>query len=205
MNIELESYKFESLIGCVNVDQDGQPMLTSLCYLVSLADSPEHPISEALTSKRILGWLYEIEEQCVDHAHLKAQEKFFDRYFKGGFCPKTPVMAVKTWSPILAMLERGLEPACLNREAKILAAATGIWRPFIDNSAVETEYAKSDEDLFWAIINEVSQLALEQKKWINIIAKPGWDYNHAVDSLPDWPAEEVEKSGRILWKRTCLG
>ena len=90
----------------------------------------------------------------------------------------------------------------MNREPKWRAVATGVWEPKIISKVKEIESVKSDEDLFWMIIEKASHLAVEQNMCISIIAKPGWDYETAVNSLPRWSAEEVAKAGRILWKRT---
>jgi len=156
-------------------------------------------------AKRILIWLDEVEGQSLNADHLKANEEFFSRYFEGGFYPQTPCMVVNPWSPIGAMLERGMMPLVLNREPKFRAVATGIWEPQVDLAANDIEAAETDESLFWAIIGKVSELALERKMWINVITKPGWVYSSAINSLPDWPAEEVAKAGRVLWKKTWEG
>jgi len=103
------------------------------------------------------------------------------------------------------MLERGYEPIILNRVPKFRSVATGIWEPVLTSDVKTIEAAKSDEGLFWAIIEKVSRLAVERKMWISIIAQPGWRYDSAISSLPDWPPEEVAKAGRIIWQRTVKG
>jgi len=162
-------------------------------------------VSDTLAAKRILSWLYGFEEQALNAAHLRAGEGFFERYFTGGFYPQTPCMVAERWSPISAMLERGIEPRILNREAKWRAVATGIWEPPKVSDVMEIESARTDESLFWAIIGKVSSLAVAKGMWISVIAKPGWDYAAAINSLPAWPTEEIAKSGRVLWKRTPEG
>jgi len=194
-------YTFSDLAGGL----DRTPC-RSLCYLVGLVDSAAHKISDVLPAKQILSWLYDCEEQSLNAEHLKHGENFFTRYFPGGYYPQTPCMVTKAWSPISAMLERGFEPEILNRDSKpILRVATGIWRPQVITGAVGIESAKTVEELFWAIMAEVSRRAMNRKMWVSIIAQPGWSYDAAIGSLPSWPAEEVAKAGRILWKRTPEG
>ncbi|HEY1790943.1 MAG TPA: hypothetical protein VGJ73_22535 [Verrucomicrobiae bacterium] len=203
MNTDPSHYSFSSLLY-----YDKEPereVVTSLCYLVGLTNSANHKISDTLPAKRIITWLCEVEEQCLNSKHLEAQEAFFKRYFDAGFYPQTPCMAVEKWSPIEAMLSHKLQPEVLNREPKFLAVATGIWRPQCDIQAVKIDDAKTDEELFWAIIKEVSQLAEERRMWVSIIAMPGWSYDHAVHSLRPWPVEEIVRAGRVVWKRTHQG
>jgi len=176
-----------------------------LCYLVGLVTSPAHGISDLLAAKKILSYLYESEEQVPDSDGLKEVEKFFDRYFSGGYHPQTPCMVVRNWSPIAALLECGMKPTVLARESKFRAVASGIWQPAAGKNAMSISLANTDEDLFWAIFTEVSHRAIEQKMWISVIAKPGWDYSAAIGSLPDWSHGEIEKAGRVLWKRTPEG
>lgn len=179
----------------------------SLCYLVALVDSPSHKISDILSAKRILSWVYEIEEQAPGGNALKEREQsFYSRFFAQGYQPQTPCMVVKSWSPIAAMLERGFKPLLLARENKSHhALATGIWAPLSLSSTPQIEAAKTAEELFWAIMAAGSAKASEQKMWISIIAQPGWTYESAIASLPKWSADEISASGRILWKRTPEG
>lgn len=203
MNYPTEDYTFDGLscpLGSVVTDPERCP---SLCYMVSLINSPTHAISDTIVAKRIISWLYEFEEQAVNAEHLKVGEGFFKRYFEGGFYPQTPCMITKQWSPISALLESGFYPRVLNREIKARAVATGIWDPPMLLEA--TKPPQPVGDFFWSIMEKVSRLAVERKMWISVIAEPGWDYTAAISSLPDWPIEEVEKSGRILWKRTPEG
>lgn len=199
--LDFAKYTFAGLEGSSNPER-----FPSLCYLVGLVDSPTHKISEALPAKRILSWLYDVEEQCLNAEHLKHREIFFDRYFPSGYHPQTPCMLAKLWSPISAMLERGFEPEILSRDSRpSVIVASGIWKPPVISGAIEIENAKTVEELYWAIMVEASRRANDRKMWISIIAQPGWDYESAIDSLPCWSAEEVAKSGRILWKRTPEG
>lgn len=203
MNRNIADYSFQGLRNGGRSEFVGFP---SLCYLVSLTDSARHKISEPLTAKRILSWLFEVEGQCpsADDLNLRQQD-FFSRYFVGGFCPQTPCMVVDQWSPISAMLELGMEPAVLNRESKFRAVASGIWQPLGINEENTIHTAATDVALFWAIIGKVTRLALQRKAWISIIAQPGWDRTSAINSLPNWPEEEVTKAGRVVWKRTPEG
>jgi hypothetical protein len=202
--LNLADYTFEGLYYPVGGAEPDPGRCPSLCYLIGLTDSPTHKISDILVAKRILSWLYDCEEQSVSAEHLRAGEKFFDRYFTGGYKPQTPCMVVNQWSPISAMLERGFEPQILNRDPGWRSVATGIWKATTAD-AVEIESAETGEDLFWAIIGKVSARAVERRMWLSIIAKPGWDYGTAVNSLPPWLEAEVEEADRVLWKRTPDG
>ncbi len=196
------NYCFSALAGA-----DDPQRFPSLCYLIGLTDSPNHKISEILSSKRILPWLYDCEEQFLNAEHLRArQQKYFGRFFSGEYLPQTPCMVVNLWSPIAAMLERGFQPEILQRDSRpVMAIATGIWKPQPVSSAATIESAQTVEDLFWAIMVEVTRKALARKMWINIVAQPGWDYKAAVNSLQKWSKDEVEKADRVLWRRTPEG
>jgi hypothetical protein len=180
----------------------------SLAYLVGLVDSPLHKISDPLIAIRILRYLYDIEEQASDSEALKKNEaEFFNRYFEGGYLPQTPCMVVKSWSPIGSLLERGYQPLILNRDNSRPhgVIATGIWEPLNISDEHRLETTKTTEQLFWAIIKSVSMKAREQRMWINLVAKPGWSYDSAISSLPNWSTDEVSNSGRVIWQRTPQG
>jgi hypothetical protein len=195
--LNFADFTFSSLSG------QGSQGSRSLSYLVGLVDSASHKISDVLPAKRILSYFYEAEEQCSNAYELEKSESFFTRFFPGGYHPQTPCMLANAWSPIGGMLERGFAPEVLNREpTRVLATATGIWRPPIIDRGSGIESAITVEELFWAIMAEVSARARDRRMWINIIARPGWSYDAAIGSLPDWPPEEVAKAGRVLWKRT---
>src|SRR5260370_12560270 len=155
---------------------------------------------------RILGWLYEIEEQAPSAAALLEQQNLFAaRYFRGGYFPLTRCMLVKEWSPISAMLDLGLSPVVLRKEEKILATATGIWEPQVVASAKEFDQCRTCEDLFWAILNEVCCRAKHKEMWVSVIAAPGWRHESGIGAMPMWSAEEIASSGRISWRRTPEG
>ncbi|SRR5258708_5535055 len=192
-------YSFEGLRGPPGV-------VSSLAYLVGLVDSPDHGIADPLPAKRILRWLYEIEEQAPNAAALLEQQNLFAaRYFQGGYFPLTPCMLATKWSPISAMLDLGLSPVVLRKEEKILATATGIWEPRRVESTKDFDQCRTCEELFWAILNEVCFGAKHKGMWLSVIAKPGWDYESGIGALPKWSAEEIAESGRIIWRRTPEG
>ena len=205
MKYRIDDYTYQGLVYPIDNPSHQPGPSRSLCYLVGLVNSQDHKISEVLPAKRIISWLYSCEEQSINAEHLKEGETFFERYFVGGYYPKTPCMIVNQWSPISAMLERGFDPVILCREPKFRAVATGLWTPPVFSQILEIESAKTDEELFWAIIMKVSHLATERSMWINIIAQPGWDYDAAIHSLPNWTEGDVENAGRILWERTPAG
>ena len=190
------------------LDSLGEPTggPTFLGYLMGLVDKPDHGIADPPTARIILPWLYDVEEQASDAAYLGASEsQFFSRYFEGGYLPQTPCMVTKAWSPLGALLERGIEPVVLRRQEKIRAAATGIWEGVSIGDAKGIREAVTVEELFWALFDTVSKRAKERGMWVSVIAKPGWCYDSAIGSLPKWPSWEVEKAGRVIWQRTPEG
>jgi hypothetical protein len=195
-------YTFRGLCNVAGKFEPEPEIPTSLCYLISCVNAASHVISSGLVARRILSWLYEMEEQARNADHLKAGEKYFDRYFDGGFYPMTPCLVSHKWSPISALLESGNDPVVLNRESRIMAVASGIWNPELKVGILGKEVPDDDQSFFWMVIGIVSKLAMERGMFINVIARPGWSYLHAINSLPNWPAHEVAKSGRVIWRRT---
>lgn len=195
-------FTFRGLCNQVGKFEPEPEVPTSLCYLISCVDSRNHAIADPQIAKRILSWLYDMEEQAQNADHLKAGESFFDRYFRGGFHPKTPCLMVEKWSPISALLENQNDPIILERVPRALAIASGIWDPVIKFGVIENDMAPSDQTFFLKILKKVSEVAIREKMFINVIAGPGWSYEHAINSLPDWSVEEVAKAGRLVWKRT---
>ena len=177
-----------------------------LGYVVGLVDKPDHAIAETLAAKRILSWLYEIEEQAPHATYLEArQSQFFSRFFQGGYNPRTPCMVTKAWSPIGVLLQEGYEPLVLRREQKTRSVATAIWEPRNGGQGKSVADCATAEELFWSVFRDVSRQANAQGMWVSIIAQPGWSYDSAIGSLPKWSAAEVEKAGRIIWQRTPDG
>jgi hypothetical protein len=198
----IADYTFSALQGLKKPITAGP----SLVYLIGLVDKANHAISDPVAAKRILSWLYEIEEQTEDAIHLDVrQSQFFSRYFQEGYYPQTPCMVTQAWSPIAALLESGFEPVVLRREHKILAAATGIWEPVSKGGVKEINRCVTADELFWRLLSEVCTRATERHMWVSIIAQPGWHYNAAIGSLPKWSSAEVEKADRIIWQRTPEG
>src|SRR6266404_4291069 len=127
-SLSMRAFSEYTFLGLCN---HGQPIGTpDLAYLIGLVDSPNHKIVEPFSAKKILTWLFDEEEQVSGAIELLSrQEKFFSRYFRGGFYPQTPVMLTQAWSPIGAMLEHGIKPVALKRENQLRSVATGIWEP----------------------------------------------------------------------------
>jgi hypothetical protein len=197
MSYDTHDYTFEGLVG------PGIGGSTSLAYLVSLVDSPHHRVLEPIIARGILAWLFDEEEQLESAAELVlSQEEFFHKLFPMRFYPQTPVMLTQQWSPIGAMLERGLEPLVLCRNDKARAVASGIWNVTQLNSTTQIENCETVEQLFWAVVDRAFYRAKQRRMLVNIIAKPGWNYDTNISSLPKWPANEVALADRILWKRT---
>lgn len=193
----LEHYTFEGLDSLQGPTGGSDTM----GYLVGLANAATHPIADPVAAKQIIRYLFDIEEQTLSAAILLESERSFcNRFFPGGYEAQTPCMLAKRWSPIAAMLRHGLHPTALARESKIRATASGIWAPAKIRSVKTNE--EPSEELFWSILAEAFARAQERGLWVSIIARPGWSYDDKINSLPDWPAEEVSKAHRIIWKRT---
>jgi hypothetical protein len=176
---------------------------SSMAYIVGLVDSSEHPISDPLIAKRILQYLFDIEEQASDASELlEHQQRFASRYFQGGYQPKTPCMLTKRWSPIAALLETGAEPVALKKEDRIRATASGIWRPdHIFKTPFKVPECKTFQELFWAVLSETFRLAQQQQQFVSVIAQVGFNHDTQTQSLPAWTDGEVLRSGRLLWQR----
>jgi len=177
----------------------------SLAYLIGLVNSADHKIGNPFVAKRILTWILDEEEQVTTAAELLSRQKeFFSRYFDGGYQPQSPVMLAKRWSPISAILERGLKPLILLREEKIRATATGIWQVTNTEGPKTLGDCRNVEELFWSVFCSASRRAQERQALVSIIAKPGWAFETigSNEALPRWSPKEVASADRILWKRT---
>lgn len=183
---------------------NGRPVghINSLIYTLGLVDHPENSITDLKIVNSILPQVYDAEGQFESASSLISwQEHFLPK----GYFPQTPCMVTKQWSPIGSMLDREFVPVKLVRDPDFLANAAGVWVPdFFSEEKIIAE-CKTQEEFFWAALNEVSRRAKEKNVFVSIISKPGWDYESAVNSLPPWPPKEVLKAGRILWKRTVQG
>ncbi|NJM54881.1 MAG: hypothetical protein HC841_02180 [Verrucomicrobiae bacterium] len=204
---ESHNYTFKGLLDRVQPPYSDCPDRgCALLYLVSLADSAIHPITDYQKARNMVPWLYDIEEQSeTPEELLQTCADGFNTFFNEPLEPKTPCILTNQWSPISALLERGYEPVSLTRREKYYSAATGIWEPIQVDKAKSIADATTDEELFWAIMSEVSSIASEQRKLISLVASPGWSYEDAIGKLVEWSAEEVKRSGRLLWKRTVAG
>lgn len=173
-----------------------------LAYVLGLVNGPDNPISNARKAAGLLTLLYDMEEQLKDPESLLGWQQ---ASLPKGYLPVTPCMVTEGWSPIAAILERGLEPVLLKREPTRHATATGIWEPVDGESGLDIESAKTVEQLFWAMLLETSRRAIVRKMLVSIIACPGWGYVTAIGSLPKWGSEELKIADKILWKRTPEG
>jgi hypothetical protein len=175
----------------------------TLAYLVGLVDRENHGITQLIAAERILEWLFDLEEQVKSASELVLnQERCFLRYFPIGYYPQTPVMLTRKWSPISALLERGLEPLVLRKGDKPRGVATGVWSPVAILDAKEVSNCNTVEELFWGIVSLAFDRAKERQMLVNVVAQPGWNYETKIGSLPKWADKEVAKADRILWKRT---
>jgi hypothetical protein len=183
---------------------NGKPMehVNSLIYVLGLVDSPDNGITDLKILNSLLPQIYDAEELFKSPSDLLSwQEDLLPK----GYFPQTPCMATAGWSPIGAMLDRKFAAIKLSRNLDFLANATGVWEA--KNSWPEKTVAecKTQEELFWALLSKTFRHAKKRNMLVSVIAKPGWDYESAINSLPPWSAEEVAVAGRILWKRTPEG
>jgi hypothetical protein len=109
-------------------------------------------------------------------------------------------MLTDRWSPIGALLSKGIEPITLKKDMRGNALATGIWRPGMVVDSAEIQACKNPEELFWSIFAKVSERAMERRMLISLIARPGWAYDHP-GILPKWSAKEITKADRVVWQR----
>ncbi len=197
-NYNIEDYTFEGLclLGPSSVD--------TLAYLVGLVDSAENDAANPKKARhKVLYPLSEGESVVESPSDLIEMQSGF---LPNGYYPQTPVMFVRRWSPIIAMLDKGFVPITLDRLARgPSAVASGIWEPGTVGEVKPFFNCETAEDLFWAIMSEVFARATERRFLVNLIAEPGWKYEDAIGSLHDWSDEEIAQADRILWKRTPEG
>ena len=194
-------YREYTFLGLCNHGHVLGPV-TSLLYVIGLVPSSEHGIVQPVAAKRILAWLFDVEEQVESASKLlRRQTEFFSRFFPEQYYPQTPGMLTQGWSPIGALLQNGVEPKVLIREPGVKVVATGIWDPVSVDGETRISDCTTDESLFWSILKEVSSRARDRGMLISIIAKPGWAYESEGGLLPKWDDAEVQKADRILWKR----
>jgi hypothetical protein len=195
-NYIAEEYTFEAL---------GGPKARTLAYLVGLVNSEEHVARKPGTARYdILYPLSEVGGQPVSPKELLAMQA---EILPENYLPQTPVMFVRRWSPVVAMLQKGFEPVTLARDTRNAptAVATGIWRPGMVDEAKSILDCVTDEELFWAIMIKVFERAKDLGWLVNIIAQVGWSYEDQIGSLQDWSEEEIAQTGRVLWKCTVEG
>lgn len=181
--------------------------ITTLAYLVSLVESPEHEIANLKTAKFVLELLFSIEEQVANASELLSlQEKNLPK----AFFPQTPVMLARRWSPISALLEQGFSPLALAREVRVpgsrrlgrMACASGIWRINSLRSAKGVDECVSPEELFWHVLKASVEKANKKNLLLSIIAQPGWSYEDNIDRPQNLTLLEAEKADRVIWQRT---
>src|SRR6266705_4086867 len=96
----VEEYTFEAL--CL---KNGGPQISTLAYVVGLVDSPEHEARNPDTARYgILYLLSEAEENMQTPEGLLDWQR---QVLTKKYLPQTPVMFMRRWSPIMAMLTKG--------------------------------------------------------------------------------------------------
>jgi len=171
---------------------------------VGLVDSAENEAANPKKARhKVLYPLSEGESQVARPSDLIQMQRAF---LPKGYFPQTPVMFVRRWSPIAAMLEKGLVPITLDRLVRgPFAIASGIWDPGKIGEAKPINDCQSDEELFCAVMDEAFTRAGKRGHWVNIIAQPGWEYEGAIGGLQHWSDEQIAEVDRILWKCTPQG
>ncbi|HSH95907.1 MAG TPA: hypothetical protein VK968_17305 [Roseimicrobium sp.] len=179
----------------------------SLGYIVGIVDPADQTIADPVVARQILAYLYSIEGRIQSDSGylLRLQKSYCAQFFSGRYFPMTPCMITKGWSPVATLLEKGFEPELLNREIRIQACASGIWKPASLGSLDGLGNGDDVESLFWGVLEKISKAAEDMHFHVSVIARPGWVYEREIGSLPTWSKAEVEKSGRVVWKRTPEG
>lgn len=205
VNYKIEDYTFWGLLN------HGEPMetpVTTLAYVVGLVDKPQNVIANPENAKKVLAYLFDVEEQIgTAQELLSRQESFFLRIETKEYYPQTPVMLTLRWSPISAILEHGWKPLTLARHGAGTsgrrACASGIWegRP-VENTKPYDE-SGTPEQLFWHVLQKVVEQAEKRGLLISVIAKPGWSYeSEVVRRLDNLTIDEAREADRVIWQRT---
>lgn len=193
-------YTFDAL--CL---KNKSPVIDTLAYVIGLVDSEKHGAGDPGTGRhKILYPLSEGEGQVSSPKELLRMQAEF---LPPNYLPQTPVMFVRRWSPITSILHLGFEPVTLSRKADgaPFAIASGIWKPGVVSNAKSMGDSTTDEELFWAVMNEVFNRAHKLNWLVNVLAEVGWSYKNQVGTLQKWNDKEIAKSGRVIWKRTVDG
>ncbi len=196
---DINDFTFDALCGNFK-----SPKIDTLAYLVGLVDLEIHVMADPKKAKHVLYVLSEAEEQIEDADNLLGWQA---EVHPKNYFPQTPMMLVKNWSPIVAVIEKGFKPESLKWcSAGPSNIASGIWKPRICEGAKKISDCQTDEELFWGIMNEVFKRAIDRNLLVNIIATIGWSYDHqGVGALAVWDAKEIAKADRVIWQRTIKG
>jgi len=185
--------------GLFNNGEQVDTAISTLAYIIGLVDSPENAIADLKKAKYVLRYQFDIEEQIHSAEELLSiQEKNFPK----GFYPQTPVMLTIRWSPIAALLERGLNPTMLRRESDGMACASGIWEVQLIKDIVLSTRLETPEELFWHVLDRVIAKAKVRGHLLSIVAQPGWSYRSNVERPQNLTLEEAQKADRVIWQRT---
>lgn len=197
MKHEVENYTFWGLFNNgVEVDTP----ITTLAYLVALVEDPQSEILSLDKAKFVLRYLFDAEEQVKSADDLLALQCSKD--FPVGYSPQTPVMLTLRWSPISAMLGRGLSPVALARESKGMSCASGIWDSRAFSGLGPAEAHDTSELLFWSVLAQVKEKADKTGRWVSIVAKPGWSYRSNLERPANLTMAQAMEAGRVVWQRT---
>lgn len=169
----------------------------SLAYWLALVDSIENAI---LKKDHLLAYQYDFEEQVDNPMDLN------DGHLPAGFSPLTPVMLVKEWSPIGALLEKGIDPILLKNigAGPPFGNWVGFWNPQKVRAAPLISSCESDGELFWSLFSLASDRASRSQRLVCIDSMVGWSYEAAIASLPKWNKSQIGQAGRLIWQRTPI-
>jgi hypothetical protein len=197
MSYDASEYTFSELL------MSGMPLdspLTSLAYLVALAESPQNEILNLSRAGYVLTRLFGLEHHVRNATELISI--WSEERLPKGLYPQTPVMVTHEWSPIAEMLERGWDPIVLQRQRKLSSCAAGIWEPKIIGQPDRGEWCDTQEGLFWHVMSKVAEKGKSRGQFICVVAKPGWSYEHCVGTPTNISLEEAQKADRVIWQRT---
>ncbi len=206
MGYKFEDYTFSGLLNNNSPTKDAvTSIVKTLTYIIGLTTSSNSDVLNIkVASHNILNLLYDVEEQVQSAQELLEAQRL--GRIPAGYFPQTPVMLAREWSPISAMLGRGMEPVALSRaDRPRMSCASGIWNVTKPVESKEMEDGCSDEDLFWHVLAKVVGKAKEDRYLISIIAVPGLsyeDYEEGAGRIDNLTLEEAKKADRVIWQRT---
>jgi hypothetical protein len=166
----------------------------SLAYMIGVATEPCELLHDADYMLTLMSTEYEVEDCALypaDVARMKNQ-------WPTGYHPIAPVSVCNSWSPIAWLLALLPEPRFAAKGKYGLAIAE--W-DLSNVRRLKWEYDdNADIKHLSTILRRMSELSTVEGL-VHIVAKPGWSYSDAIDSLCDFSENEIAQLGMVVWKR----